>query len=200
MTDKADLKIPKTKRSKFTQPLGKLIKGSRKDTISKLEGKFRKLSDKGKEFYFYLVGDIVTKDFLNNRFLKSYVKLCIIDEKTQRNKIQITREQFFEAIIEFENPAGTISKKSWEMLERAVKSDRRTLIKITKGEEDLLVLPLILKIPLNNQRMNYIVYGQPPLTDADVSIPEGVVLVKHTKQIKKAVEKYIAMMEKVKQH
>jgi len=198
MTDKVDLKIPKTKRSKFTQPLGKLIKGSRKDTISKLEGKFRKLLEKEKEFYFYLVGDIVTKDFLNNSFLKSYVKLCIVDEKTQRNKIQITTEQFFESIIEFENPAGIISKKSWEILERAVDSDKRTLIKITKGEEDLLVLPLVLKIPLNKQRMNYIVYGQPPVTDADVSIPEGVVLVKHTKQIKKAVEHYIAMMEKVR--
>lgn len=198
MTDKADLKIPKTKRSKFTQPLGKLIKGSRKDTISKLEGKFRKLLEKEKEFYFYLVGDIVTKDFLNNSFLKSYVKLCIVDEKTQRNKIQITTEKFFESIIEFENPAGIISKKSWKILERAVDSDKRTLIKITKGEEDLLVLPLVLKIPLNKQRMNYIVYGQPPVTDADVSIPEGVVLVKHTKQVKKAVEHYIAMMEKVR--
>lgn len=193
----SDLKIPKKKRSKFSNPLGKLIAGSRKETISKLEIKFRKKAERNNVFRFFLVGDIVTKDFLENDFLRRYVKLCIIDEKTQRNRIKVSQEGFFENIIEFENPAGIISKESWSFLEKAVKSEKKTLIKIIKGEEDLLVLPLIIILPISKKKLNYIVYGQPPITDAENSIPEGIVVVKNTDPIKKAVKHYIDMMEKV---
>ncbi|TXT61434.1 MAG: hypothetical protein BAJALOKI2v1_30055 [Promethearchaeota archaeon] len=193
----SDLKIPKKKRSKFSNPLGKLIAGSRKETISKLEIKFRKKAERRNEFRFFLVGDIVTKDFLENDFLRRYVKLCIIDEKTQRNRIKVSQEGFFENIIEFENPAGIISKESWSFLEKAVKSEKKTLIKIVKGEEDLLVLPLVIILPISKKKLNYIVYGQPPITDAENSIPEGIVIVKNTDPIKKAVKHYIDLMEKV---
>ena len=55
---------------------------------------------KGFEVSVYLVGDIVTQDFLASNFLKPLILLCIVDEKTQRNHIKIEIDDFFEEIIE----------------------------------------------------------------------------------------------------
>ena len=96
-----NLKIPTTERHKFSQPLGKLIAGTRKETISEVEEHIRNYKNANFEVKVYLVGDIVTRDFLENDFLKSFIKLCIIDGKTQRNQIKIKIEDFFEEIIEF---------------------------------------------------------------------------------------------------
>ena len=193
MMDK-NLKIPTTERHKFSQPLGKLIAGTRKETISEVEEHIRNYKNANFEVKVYLVGDIVTKDFLANDFLKSFIKLCIIDEKTQRNHIVIEIKDFFEEIIEFENPEGGIKKESFTLLDEIITSNKRTLFKVIKGEEDLLVLPLVLSIPLNETVKNLVFYGQPPITDSKRQIPEGIVMVDVEKRIKKVVKKFVALM------
>jgi uncharacterized protein (UPF0218 family) len=190
-----NLKIPTTERHKFSQPLGKLIAGTRKETISEVEEHIRNYKNANFEVKVYLVGDIVTKDFLENDFLKSFIKLCIIDGKTQRNQIKIKIEDFFEEIIEFENPEGGIKKESFTLLDEIITSDKRTLFKVIKGEEDLLVLPLVLSIPLNETVKNLVFYGQPPITDSKRQIPEGIVMVDVEKRIKKVVQKFVSLMK-----
>jgi len=192
-----NLKIPTTERHKFSQPLGKLIAGTRKETISEVEDCIRNYKKANFEVKVYLVGDIVTKDFLANDFLKPFVKLCIIDEKTQRNQIKIKIEDFFEEIIEFENPEGGIKKESFTLLDEIITSNKRTLFKVIKGEEDLLVLPLVLSIPLNEDVKNLVFYGQPPITDSDRQIPEGIVMVDVEKRIKKVVQKFVSLMNEI---
>ncbi|TFF99966.1 MAG: DUF359 domain-containing protein, partial [Promethearchaeota archaeon] len=96
------------------------------------------------------------------------------------------------------NPKGTISEKSWDILEKIVFSGKRTLLKITDGEEDLLVLPLISLLPLNNERIDFVFYGQPPITDSKQNIPEGIVMVQLNREIKKTVNKFLKFMEKIK--
>lgn len=189
-----NLKIPTTERHKFSQPLGKLIAGTRKETISEVEEHIRNYKNANFEVKVYLVGDIVTKDFLANDFLKSFIKLCIIDEKTQRNQIVIEIKDFFEEIIEFENPEGGIKKESFTLLDEIITSNKRTLFKVIKGEEDLLVLPLVLSIPLNETVKNLVFYGQPPITDSKRQIPEGIVMVDVEKRIKKVVKKFLSLM------
>ncbi len=189
-----NLKIPPTERHKFSQPLGKLIAGTRKETISEVEEHIRNYKKANFEVKLYLVGDIVTKDFLANEFLKSFVKVCIIDEKTQRNQIKIKIEDFFEEIIEFENPEGGIKKESFILLDEIITSNKRTLFKVIKGEEDLLVLPLVLSIPLNETIKSLVFYGQPPITDSKRQIPEGIVMVDVKKRIKKIVKKFVSLM------
>ena len=189
-----NLKIPTTERHKFSQPLGKLIAGTRKETISEVEERIRIYKNANFEVKVYLVGDIVTKDFLANDFLKSFVKLCIIDEKTQRNQIKIEIEDFFEETIEFENPEGGIKKESFTLLDEIITSNKRTLFKVIKGEEDLLVLPLVLSIPINETVKNLVFYGQPPITDSKRQIPEGIVMVDVEKRIKKVVKKFVSLM------
>ncbi len=192
-----NLKIPTTERHKFSQPLGKLIVGTRKETISEVEEHIRNYKNANFEVKVYLVGDIVTKDFLANDFLKSFVKLCIIDEKTQRNQIKIKIKDFFEEIIEFENPEGCIKKESFTLLDEIITSNKRTLFKVIKGEEDLLVLPLVLSIPLNETVKNLVFYGQPPITDSKRQVPEGIVMVDVEKRIKKVVKKFLSLMNEL---
>ncbi|TFG26632.1 MAG: DUF359 domain-containing protein [Promethearchaeota archaeon] len=192
-----NLGIPHKKRHEFSQPLGKLISGKREDTILEIESYFKELFKTNTNINFYLVGDIVTQDFLANNFLKSFIKLCIIDEKTQRNHINIDYRDFFEEVIEFQSPAGSIPKESWNLLKKIILSNKRTILKITEGEEDLLVLPLVLEIPLQKNIKNYVFYGQPPITDSKHNIPEGIVMVNITKGIQTGVKKYIALMEKI---
>lgn len=189
------LRIPQDKRYEFAQPLDKLISGKREETLLKVEDIIKNYIKSNLSINFYIVGDIVTKDFLANQFLKSFIKLCIIDEKTQRTKIYIETEGFDE-IVELENPKGTIQKESWSLLKNIVESRKKTLLKITKGEEDLLVLPLVLELPLEENVKNFVFYGQPPITDARNLIPEGIVLVDVNIEIQNKVKKYINLMEK----
>ena len=180
-----DLSLPKNKRHEFSQPLGKLYAGTREETIIEVEKVIKEYLKKEFEVSVYLVGDIVTQDFLASNFLKPFISLCIVDEKTQRNHIEIKIEDFFEEIIEFENPEGGIKSESFELLEHIVKSNKRTLLRVTKGEEDLLVLPLVVSIPLNDKVKNLVFYGQPPITDSKKPIPEGIVMVDVEKRIQK---------------
>jgi uncharacterized protein (UPF0218 family) len=192
-----DLKIPYELRYRFAEPLDLLIAGTRENTIKEVENNFREKLESSIKFEFYLVGDIVTKDFLANSFLKSHVKLCIIDEKTKREQIKIRNEGEFEEIIEIENPAGIISKESWFILKKIIESKKITLLKITEGEEDLLVLPLVLELPSDGDVKNYAFYGQPPITDAKVSIPQGIVVIEVNETTKKKVKELIDIMEEI---
>ena len=192
---KKNLKIPESERHKYSQPLGKLYAGTRKKTIFEVERAIKALVEGDFEIKVFLVGDIVTQDFLAKDFLKRFVKLCIVDEKTQRNRIKIESEDFFEEIIEFENPQGGIHKESFNLLKNIISSDKITLLKIIEGEEDLLVLPLVLSIPLEEGIKHLVFYGQPPITDAKKDIPEGIVMVIVDKKIQKVVEKFVEMMK-----
>lgn len=192
-----DLQIPLDKRHLFTEPLDILIAGSREETIVQVENIFKDYLRSGEEINFYIVGDIVTKDFLSNQFLKNFIKICIIDEKTQREHINLEFEQYFEQIIEFQNPEGIINKDCWKLFRDVIKSEKRTLIKITEGEEDLLILPLVLEIPILEGVKNFCFYGQPPITDSNFIIPEGLVIVDVDKNIQEKVDKVISIMEKI---
>ena len=190
-----NLRIPYDKRHLFTEPLDTLIAGSREETIIQVENIFRDYLNSGIKLNFYIVGDIVTKDFLSNQFLKKFVKVCIIDEKTQRNHIKLEFEEFFEQTIEFQNPEGTINKDCWKLFREVIISEKRTLIKITDGEEDLLILPLVLEIPILKGSKNFAFYGQPPITDSNFIILEGIVIVDVDKNIQEKVKKVLEIMD-----
>ncbi|TET60324.1 MAG: DUF359 domain-containing protein [Promethearchaeota archaeon] len=190
-----NLRIPHDKRHLFTEPLDILIAGSREETIVQVENIFRDYLQSGVNLNFYIVGDIVAQDFLSNQFLKKFIKICIVDEKTQRSLTKLESEEFFEQTIEFKNPEGTINKDCWKIFRDVINSEKRTLIKIKDGEEDLLILPLILETPILKRVKNFAFYGQPPITDSNYVIPEGIVIVDVDKNIQKKVNMVISIME-----
>lgn len=190
------LKIPTNKRSAFAEPLDVLIAGSREDTLAQVEDIFKELKKSKVNFNFFIVGDVVTADFMSNPFLKNYVKLCIIDEKTKRKQLIANFSSFFEKVVEFKNSTGTIHKDSWNMLKDVIRSKKKTLVKITEGEEDLLVIPLVLQLPIEIGVKNYVFYGQPPITDSEFTIPEGIVVVDVDEGIQKKVKTLLSLMEK----
>ncbi len=190
-----NLRIPHDKRHLFAEPLDILIAGTREETITQVENIFKDYLESGTDVNFYIVGDIVAKDFLSNQFLKSFVRICIIDEKTQRDHIKLEFEEFFNQIIKFQNPQGTINKNCWKLFRDVINSKKRTLIKVI-GEEDLLILPLVLETPVLKGEKTFIFYGQPPITDSNFVIPEGIVIVDVDKNIQEKVNKVINIMEK----
>lgn len=191
-----NLRIPQDKRHLFTEPLDILIAGSREETILQVENIFEDYLNSQVHINFYIVGDIVANDFLANQFLKNFIKVCIIDEKTQRTQISLDFEEFFEQTIEFQNPEGTINKDCWALFRDVINSEKKTLIKITFGEEDLLILPLVLEIPLLKGVKNFCFYGQPPITNSNFVIPEGIVIVDVDKNIQEKIKKVISIMER----
>ncbi len=186
--------IPEEERHRFAQPLGKLIAGTREETLREVEIISKEFLKLNYQINFYIVGDIVTKDFLANNFLKPYIKLCIIDEMTQRKKVLIDIEGFFEEIIESINPKGKIHKENFPLIEKIIKSKKKTLLRITEGEEDLLVIPLVAALPIEEKVKNIVYYGQPPITDSKNPIPEGIVLVDVNKRIQKTCKRLIKFM------
>lgn len=193
-----DLRLPITQRKKFTKPLGRLISGKREDTIGEVISFFKKERkiNKGVDYRVYCVGDIVTKDFLENLYLRDMIKICIIDEKTKRQRIDISFKEFFEQIIKLKNPTGTISKDMWPKLKELIENNRKVLVKIVEGEEDLLVIPLISGFSLLEGIKSYVFYGQPPVTNSEKPISEGLVMVEVTGQIQRIVTELIKLMEK----
>ena len=69
-------------------------------------------------------------------------------------------------------------------------------MKIIEGEEDLLLLPLVLEIPLQEGVKNIAFYGQPPITNSNYVIPEGIVIVTVDKGVQEKVKSVISLMEK----
>ena len=191
-----NLRIPHDKRHLFTEPLDILIAGKREETLVEVENIFKDYIKVNPSINFYIVGDIVAKDFFANPFLKSFIKICIIDEKTQRNHISIDFEDFFEQTIEFQNPEGMIQKDCWNLFREIIKSEKKTLVSITEGEEDLLILPLVLEIPVKEGLKNFAFYGQPPITDSKFVIPQGIVIIDVDRKVQEKVKSIISIMEK----
>lgn len=191
-----NLRIPYDKRHLFAEPLDILIAGTRDETLVQVENIFKDYIKLNPYVNFYIVGDIVAMDFFSNLFLKSFIKICIIDEKTQRKHISIDFEEFFEQTIEFQNPEGIIQKDCWNLFKEIIKSEKKTLVLITEGEEDLLILPLVLEIPVEKGIKNFAFYGQPPITDSKCVIPEGIVIVDVDRMVQEKVKNVISIMEK----
>lgn len=123
------------------------------------------------------VGDETAKIF-NDKKLNS--KISVVDFKINRKKIfSKTSELGFlknEKIWEAENYPSEINKKIWDILEELKLNilKNKRMILIINGEEDLIVLPLIILFPLGF----FIFYGQPN---------EGMVFLKINLHLKRKV-------------
>ena len=147
------LRLPTWARSLLSKPIGILYRGDSlwKDHLHIL-GKKPTVT----------VGDIVTRDYIKN--LGKAPSLAVIDGKTQRtieSGALSGIDELFDETKQVTNLPGTVN--IWEI--RAVISEVllgfpniKTLLKVS-GEEDLLVLPILLTLSGHGD-LN-VLYGQP---------------------------------------
>jgi len=95
----------------------------------------------------------------------------IFDNRIQRKVV----ENNLPYSLEFINPAGTIQKQAWKIIDQAIKQERNIFV---KGEEDLLVIPVVLLSPKNT----VIIYGLPG---------KGVCLIESSAKIKKELKELL---------
>jgi uncharacterized protein (UPF0218 family) len=86
--------------------------------------------------------------------------LSVVDGREQRFQRAIRGGEFLTSILNLEctNPAGYITENAIRVLQVAISSCASTLVRVNvKGEEDLLVLPILMMTPIGST----IMYGQP---------------------------------------
>ncbi|MBN1328979.1 MAG: DUF359 domain-containing protein [Candidatus Heimdallarchaeota archaeon] len=170
------LLLPFELRSKLTEPLGELI------TSNPTKELMMRISEQNPPLVV-LVGDYCVKDAIKNGLIPD---ISVIDGKNLRKpfkKISINNAK----VIKRENSPATISIKTWQTIkeiinEQLANKSKEPIVLLIDGEEDLLVLPIVLEAPENS----FIVYGQPH---------EGIVIINVTANVKLKFTKLIERMQ-----
>jgi uncharacterized protein (UPF0218 family) len=168
--------LPLKLRRRLKKPLGELIKGSFKETVSV----FKQIVEREKPLGIVSVGDAVSKNLVENGICPN---VLIVDNRIMRKNITPV-SLIADVEKRVKNPPGTITFEALDTIREALKVNHRTKI-VVDGEEDLLALCAILYAPENF----FVVYGQPG---------EGMVVVKATKQKKDEVAGILKAMETAK--
>ncbi|MCP6718568.1 MAG: DUF359 domain-containing protein [Patescibacteria group bacterium] len=95
----------------------------------------------------------------------------IFDNKIQRKVV----ENNLPYSLKLVNPAGTINKQAWKIIDQAIRQEKNIFV---KGEEDLLVIPAVL---LSSKGIA-IIYGLPK---------KGVCLIESSSKIKKELKELL---------
>lgn len=172
----APLKLPVEQRDYLKSPLGDLVPGDEQDLLIAVN---HVATNAVIPYKTCCVGDVVSFSFLQAKLRPNVV---VVDNKNRRNIAThafVPNDEFETTTTE--NPAAIISQSAIEAVSRIVKRIKETDILqqlIVHGEEDLLVLPLILLLPLQSS----IYYGQPG---------QGIVRVTVTEQKKQEILTYV---------
>lgn len=142
-----------------------------KKPFGTLHTEIKKLSIKNSSF-IVTVGDVVTQSF-NQIHLRH--PLSVIDFLVERKKVfsEISEHGFVgnEDVVYVNNPAGTIMPQMFKMLiEIFSKQQTKRHVIVVHGEEDLVVLPVILVSPLGYR----VFYGQPHAGIVEVIVSEKI--------------------------
>jgi uncharacterized protein (UPF0218 family) len=170
---KRTLILPFEMRAELKIPLGQLLIGEPSCTILQLN----RIINKKKPPMFAVVGDFTTKNILEANIKPNIV---VLDHRVMRVEVEPLAHKT-RHVFKCVNKQGTIDLEAWKALEKAITLKCNTAV-IVEGEEDLLVLPLILMMPLRS----LIIYGQPR---------EGMVVVEATEERKVWAEDFLARME-----
>ena len=161
--------LPENLRDKLKQPMGVLVKDDKitKENLSELIPR---------DTFLITVGDATTEKMIRYGFIPS---LQIVDSFEQRNKRDIP-EGKVKTLLQCINPAAQITDESIDVIRNAFHLSPPVRIVVT-GEEDLLVLPVVLHAPANS----IVLYGQPN---------EGLVIVTVNSQTRKRAESIMSQM------
>ena len=153
-------------------PLGELWAADVSENVERLN----KFLEKNKPPYFATVGDYVTSNILEAGI---HPEIAVVDHRVMRRDVDPI--EFNCEHVSVSNPSGTITAESQRALYRALEHQNGFRL-VADGEEDLLVLPLMVYLPVGS----VIVYGQPR---------EGMVVITLTESNKTWARDFLASME-----
>ncbi|MBD3187149.1 DUF359 domain-containing protein [Candidatus Bathyarchaeota archaeon] len=180
------LKMPLELRPELAKIHGDLIAGRQEETLPVIEQYISTRAPRK----IITCGDVISKNFLKMQELPD---IMVVDGKTCRKEYKLDVPGEYQA-IDIENPTGSISREAWFAIKNAFFVHRKLLIRIVKGEEDLLVLPLVLLAPVGS----IVSYGQPPVTDTNPPIPSGAVMIPVSRNRKKHFFDVLSRFERVR--
>ncbi|MBS3817662.1 MAG: DUF359 domain-containing protein [Candidatus Thermoplasmatota archaeon] len=160
-----DLRLSEEDREELKETLGTVIKGKLPDRFVSRDP-------------LIAVGDVVT-DILLEQGVEPDVS--IVDGKTRRGRFD--KRGWEEKTINIKNPPEVIKQESWSVIQEAISSEDKELIKV-EGEEDLLSLVAIALCPLGG----LVIYGVPS---------EGMVINEVSEDIKEKTWEVINKMKEV---
>lgn len=163
------MRLPKNLRDQLKKPLGILLLDS--DTTRINISKNIPLGS-----FIITVGDATTEKMIKFGFNPS---LQIVDSVEKRSKRDLP-EGKAETILTCTNPAAEITSESISLIQKAFGMAPPVRI-IVSGEEDLLVLPVVVHAPGNS----VILYGQPN---------EGLVIVNVTEEVRNRARSIMSSM------
>jgi len=167
--------LPSELRLKLKNPLGQLITGSPKETMTKL----KQLIKEEKPPKIIAVGDVVSKNMTEHHITANTM---ILDNRVLRKTIKPIKVKT-ERTLHVKNPPGTLTRETWTTIQEALKQNQPTRV-LVDGEEDLLTLVAVSLAPENT----LVVYGQPN---------QGVVAVMVTMETRRKVQSVIDAMQPV---
>jgi pantetheine-phosphate adenylyltransferase len=164
-----DLILDSTQKNILKSPLGELYTNGKREELGKI---FAQAGSK------VAVGDATALFCYKNGYVINHF---IFDAYEKREPLNETIQKFLieSNIIEAKNPAGVISLEAVRATYRALRESMHVRI---VGEEDLMVLPAILTLPLGS----FVLYGQPD---------EGIVVVPITEERKMWARKFLDRSE-----
>ncbi len=146
------LRLPVELRSELAEPLGELIEGTAQQVGPVLAKRLAQSSG-----LVVTVGDVVSSMLLVNGVQP---QLMITDGMTKRAELeQKVEDTRYEEIITT-SPAAEVSEEAWGTIRYIVEglTPQSRIHLIVDGEEDLLVLPVIVEL---GDRDYSVIYGQP---------------------------------------
>lgn len=189
-----DYYITPEARLLLAKPAGELLTDSIEVNIKKVKNLFEeksKLKGKKDDYTIICVGDVVSEAYLGNKELLSHLKMCVIDGHTKRKKYSFENYKDLFKKVTLHNPPSLISGNACQQLQSLLQSEQKHLV-LVDGEEDLLVIPLVLYAPENT----FIIYGQPPVTDVGMNIPSGMVIITIDEDIKRKINTILEKFDK----
>lgn len=117
------------------------------------------------------VGDVITKTFNDMNIVHT---VSVVDLRVERQdvfsdifQLGFTQNDF---VITAQNPAGKITPSLWKSVEEALilRKEGKRIVVFVEGEEDLVVLPVVLAAPLGYT----VFYGQPKVGVVAVFVDE----------------------------
>ena len=157
--------------NKLKTPFGRLIRGTPEETIPQLKIIIRET----KPPIVATVGDVVSRETLKAGIR---VDLRIVDNRTMRVDLSTSTYPSKKEYM-VKNPAGLITDEARQAIQKAANEPGSVIY--VEGEEDLLVLPVILELP----SQSIVIYGQPR---------EGLVAVTGTGEKQREVQEMIGRM------